>query len=59
MGASYVCFPVIRGITAALSEWPQGLGVRRSIKLCLKNVVRIIERGEVTMFILCLTNFCR
>lgn len=37
---------MIRAITAALSEWPHGLGVRRSIKLCLKNIIRIIEKGK-------------
>ena len=47
-GGSYKCFPVIRAITAALSEWPQGLGVRRSIKLCLKHVIRIIEHGSLS-----------
>ncbi len=52
-GGSYKCFPVIRAITAALSEWPQGLGVRRSIKLCLKHVIRIIEHGSSSPLIRC------
>lgn len=46
-GGAHKCFPVIRAITAALTEWPHGLGVRRSIKLCLKSIIRIIEKDNL------------
>jgi len=44
-GDCHKCFPVLRAISAVLSEWPGALGVQRSMKLCLRNIVRIIEHG--------------
>eukprot|EP00210_Caulerpa_lentillifera_P008556 g8161.t1 len=48
-GDCHKCFPVIRAISAVLSEWPTALGVRRSMKVCLRNIVRIIEHDKLVL----------
>eukprot|EP00210_Caulerpa_lentillifera_P001432 g1374.t1 len=48
-GDCHKCFPVLRAISAALAEWPGALGVRRSMKLCMRNILRIIEHDKLVL----------